>query len=211
MTIQHIQADFIMDLLKQVKAGEFGEITSVEAQMNCRHPAPVRKWLKNLKGGMMYFLGCHLIDLILQIQGTPENIIPLNKYSSNAEEGEVFGMAVFEYKNGVSFAKTTATEKGGFARRQLVVTGSKKTLEIKPLEMRSKPAGGSEIYTEMTEYTEYAWSDCGTKKRSENYDRYDFMMESFAKMVMGEIKNPNTPEYELELYKTVLKCCGIIK
>ena len=199
----------ILDLLKQVKAGELGEITSVEAQMNCRHPAPMRAWLKNLKGGMMYFLGCHLIDLILQIQGTPENIIPLNKYSSKEEEGIVFGMAVFEYKNGVSFAKTTATEKGGFARRQLVVTGSKKTVEIKPLEMWARPEGGSELYTDVTEYKEYEWRDTGITKRSEVFDRYDGMMEAFAKMVRGEMENPNSPDYELELYKTVLKCCGI--
>ena len=33
------------------------------------------------------------------------------------------------------------------------------------------------------------------------------MMLSFAKMVRGEQKNPYSYEYELDLFKTILKCC----
>ena len=90
---------FVIDLLEQVRNGELGEIISVEAQMNCHHTSEVRNWLKIFKGGMMFFLGCHLIDLILQIQGQPTRIIPLNKCSGLDANGEDFGMAVFEYRN----------------------------------------------------------------------------------------------------------------
>lgn len=200
---------FLFELIEQVKRGELGEIISVEAQMNCHHPVELRNWLKTFKGGMMFFLGCHLIDLILKIQGTPQRIIPLNKCSGLNSEGEDFGMALFEYKNGVSFAKTTAIELGGFARRQIVVTGSKKTVEIKPLEMYSNPEGSSTLYTDKTEYIKPGWLEYGNKSRSEIFERYDTMMASFAKMIRGEMENTNTPDYELELYKTVLKCCGI--
>ena len=200
---------FLFELIEQVKRGELGEIISVEAQMNCHHPVELRNWLKTFKGGMMFFLGCHLIDLILKIQGTPQRIIPLNKCSGLNSVGEDFGMALFEYKNGVSFAKTTAIELGGFARRQIVVTGSKKTVEIKPLEMYSNPEGSSTLYTDKTEYIKPGWLEYGNKSRSEIFERYDTMMASFAKMIRGEMENTNTPDYELELYKTVLKCCGI--
>ena len=125
----------IMELKEQIKRGELGEIVSVEAQMNCVHPSEVRQWLENFPGGIMFFLGCHLVDLILQLQGKPENIIPLNRSTGHmGVTAEDFGMAVFEYPNGVSFAKVNATEMGGFARRQLVGAGTKKTVELKPLE-----------------------------------------------------------------------------
>ncbi len=199
----------LIDLLNQVKNGEFGEIFSVEAQMNCHHPSSVRDWLKTFKGGMMFFLGCHLVDLILKIQGQPERIIPLNKKSGLDADGEDFGMAVFEYKNGVSFAKTTAVELGGFARRQVVVCGSRKTLEIKPIEMYSDPRGSDTVFSEKTEYTEPGWLEFGTKTKTEIFGRYDAMMSAFAEFVIGKRQNPNTPDYELMLYKTVLKCCGI--
>ena len=40
------------------------------------------------------------------------------------------------------------------------------------------------------------------------YDINDNMIKSFAEYVLGEKVNPYTLDYELELYKTVLKACG---
>ena len=174
--------------------------------MNCSHNAEVRQWLQDFPGGMMFFLGCHLIDLILTIQGKPEKIIPLNKCSGlDVTDCKDFGMAVFEYKNGVSFAKASAVELGGFARRQLVVTGSKKTVSLCPLEMHHE-AGGQ--FTTWAEYSDKAWSDRGTSRDCPPHDRYDAMMASFAAMVRGEKENPWSYDYELELYKLVLEACG---
>ncbi len=187
----------IRQLLKEVKEGAFGEILSVEAQMNCIHTQEVREWLKGYSGGMMFFLGCHLIDLILQIQGVPQKIIPMNK-------GADFGFALLEYSKGVSFAKTTAHEIGGYARRQLVVVGTEKTVELKPLEIGFE---GDTVATAKTEYTERAWRDRGISSETAPFDRYEEMMATFAKMAAGELKNPNSYDDELNLYKTILKCC----
>lgn len=196
---------FIIELIDRIKRGELGEIISVEAQMNCSHSKELRSWLKDYKGGSLFFLGCHLIDLILQIKGIPERIVPLSKSTGIDEVGsEDFGMAVFEYNNGVSFAKVNSNEIGGFARRQLVVSGTKETVEIKPLEILAD--GGQ--FTTKTEYKSGEWNNMGKTSRSEIYDRYDAMMRSFAEMVCGEKKNLYTYDYELELYKTILKACG---
>jgi len=196
---------YIMELKEQIQHGEFGEIVSVEAQMNCVHPPKVRQWLENFPGGIMFFLGCHLVDLILQLQGKPENIIPLSRSTGHmGVTAEDFGMAVFEYPSGVSFAKVNATEVGGFARRQLVVAGTKKTVELKPLEWYE--AGG--LFTGKVEYTSNNWHDAGVAGKSDIIDRYDKMMTSFAAMVRGEMENPYTYDYELELYRTLMKVCG---
>lgn len=40
----------ISKLFKEVKDGDFGEIISIEAQMNCIHPKEMRDWLKVLPG-----------------------------------------------------------------------------------------------------------------------------------------------------------------
>jgi len=197
---------FVNQLLCDIKNGELGDIISVEAQMNCYHEKEVREWLSNFPGGMMFFLGCHLIDLIYQIQGEPENIIPLNRATHlDGASGEDFGMAVFEYKNGVSFAKAADVELGGYERRQLVVTGTKKTVEIRPLEWYVADKLISEKYTKESIH----WHDRSEVEKSEIFDRYDKMMRSFGQMVRGEIKNPYSYDYELQLYKTILKACGI--
>ena len=200
----------IKDLLKRIKAGELGDIISVEAQMNSNHPDEQRRFLKTFKGGIMFFLGCHLVDLTLLIMGKPNNIVPFNaKTGKSGIDSTDYGMAVLEYDTGASFIKSLSAELGGFARRQLVVTGTKGTIEVKPLEMHS---GGTLQYTGVTEYfgDNIPWNSMGVNYKSEPYDRYDDMMATFASYVRGEGTNPYTLDYELELYKTVLKCCGML-
>ncbi|MBQ8232323.1 MAG: Gfo/Idh/MocA family oxidoreductase [Lachnospiraceae bacterium] len=197
---------YISNLIDRVKAGELGEIISVEAHMSGYHSAEIRSWLKNFPSGIMFFLGCHLIDLILQIQGIPERIIPLNKSTGLENIGSIdFGMTVFEYKNGVSFAKTTDIERGGFLRRQLVVTGTKGVVEVKPLEENvNYPAER----THFKENFDTTWDKKIEKCLTEVFDRYDNMIAGFASYVRGDKENPWDYDYELELYKIILKCCG---
>lgn len=194
----------IQEAFAKVKNGELGEIYSVEAHMDCKHPVKVRQWLQNFPGGMMFYLGCHLIDLIYQIQGEPEEIIPLNCSTGYDEvTADDYGMVVFKYKNGVSFAKTCANEDGGFLRRQLVICGEKGTIEIKPIEVLTE--GGQ--YTVMNEAYGDDWFKAWDTSKSEVHDRYDDMMRNFAEIVRGK-ENPYSYDYELELYKIILKCCG---
>ena len=195
----------IKEAIDKVKSGVLGKIFSVEAHMSCKHPIMLREWLGNFPGGMMYFLGCHLVDLIYTIQGTPDEVIPLN-FSSGIDGvgSDDCGMAIFKYKNGLSFAKTSANECGGFLRRQLVVTGEFGTIELKPLEAYDE--GG--IYTVMGECYGDGWLDSTVLSRSVPYDRYDGMMYNFAELIRGK-ENPYSYEYELELYRLVLKASGV--
>lgn len=198
----------VIQTLEQIKNGELGEIISVDTAMSCIHSIEMRKHVGNFKGGMLFFLGCHLIDLIYTIKGTPEKIIPLSRASGIEGLGvEDFGMAVFEYKNGVSIATTNDIEYGGFPCRHLRVIGSQKTVEIKPLEMFIE---GNAMTSTKTEYSSSNWGDRGTTTEFGLFDRYSTMMDSFAAMVRGEKTNPYTLDYELELFKLILKACGAI-
>ncbi len=197
---------FVQELLQKVKSGELGEIISVEAQMNCIHGKEVRQWLEAFPGGMMFFLGCHLIDLILQIKGIPERVIPFNKSSGkDGVTAQDFGMAVLEYPDGISFAKTTACEMGGFLRRQLVVSGTKGTIELKPFEV----VEGNVQFTCRSESYDFDWYKPAIETKSPLFDRYDAMMSAFAHMAAGEMKNPYSYEYELQLHQILLMCCGV--
>ena len=198
---------YVKELLQKVRSGALGEIISVEAQMNCFHPAEKRQWLAGFPGGMMFFLGCHLVDLVLLIQGEPKKILPMNRPTGrDGVTAEDFGFALLEYDRGVSFVKTNAAEMGGFNRRQLVVTGTLGTVEIKPFEILVP--GGQQ--TQVVDCTSEAWADEGVMRRSEVFDRYDEMMATFAKIVRGEAQKALSLDYELTLYKTLLACCGVI-
>ncbi len=197
----------VIKLFEDIKNGKLGEIYSVEAHMNCMHNPTKRQWLETYKGGQMFYLGCHLIDLIYRIMGEPKEVIPLNCSTGiDGVTSEDYGMAVLKYKNGVSFAKTCATEPLGFMRRQLVVCGSKGTVQLCPFEAYE----GDGLYTVVRKaYNDiFNWGNDGTKYRTDKFDRYDTMMRSFAQYITKEKTNSYSYDYELELYKLLLKCCG---
>ena len=137
--------------------------------------------------------------------GKPDEIIPLSrKTGTDGLTTTDFGMAAFTYKKGVSFAKTTDVEIGGFARRQLVVTGTKGTVEIRPLENHKEYPTTTSSYREVFDT---AWLSDAEFVTTEKFDRYDAMMKSFAQMVRGEKENPWNYDYELELYKIIMEAC----
>lgn len=202
----------VLQLKEDIKNGKLGEVYAVESQMNCKHEADKRTWLGNYPGGMLYYLGCHLIDLIYSIMGEPEEVIPLNtSIGTDGVDAEDFGMVVFKYKNGVSFAKSTAVEIGGFERRQLVVCGTKGTVEIKPLEWLAKSVPGvcAAQITGVREAYGESRHEAAPYHETAVHGRYDAMFRAFAAYVKGEEKNPFDYEYERGLHRLILKSCGV--
>ena len=197
----------IKEVFEKIKNGDLGRIYAIEAHMDCKHTPAVRNWLGNFPGGMTFFLGCHLIDLIYRIQGEPCEVIPFNCSTGfDGIDSEDYGMVVFKYPQGISFAKTSCTEPGGFLRRQLVICGEKGTVELRPLEIYEdgKP------YTVLNESYSDEWMKTWRSERSATYDRYEGMMRNFAEMVRGK-ENPYSYDYELNLYKLILRSCEKLK
>lgn len=203
-------ADFAFDPFEEGFADKVKEVTNGGANV-CIEVTGVGSGLDGAldcmaRFGRVALLGCHLIDLILQIHGIPERIIPLNKSTGfdNIDNTD-FGMAVLECKNGVSFAKTTDIECGVFLRRQLVVTGTKGMVEVKPLEENVNYPG---TITHFKENFDTSWNAKAERRVTEGFDRYDNMLHSFGEMVAGENENPWSYNYEFKLYKIIFECCA---
>lgn len=206
----------VQEMMKEIENGTLGKIFSVEAQMSVHHTEEKRAWLGNYPGGMLYFLGCHLIDMVYRIMGEPQEVIPLN--GSTGLEGidsTDYGFVAFRYETGVSFIKSCAREVNGFERRQLVVCGSRGTYELKPWEDNAVPPNSDYlIHTRyrrtMTDEKTNPWFDCSLRLDSGFFSRYGAMMQDFAELVRGK-ENPYTPDYELRLFRLLMKCCGVEK
>ena len=198
---------FVAETIGKAKDGTLGDIFTVEAQMNGAHPVVSRQWLENFPGGMMFFLGCHLIDLIVQIMGEPKNVVPYNRTTGKGGITSCdLGMAVLEYDKGIAFAKTSANELGGFIRRNLIVSGTQGSIVLQPLE-NPVPGGQNTIMREHLDPKKFSTAEAS--RACEPFDRYDGMMAAFASYVRGDKENPYTYDYELMLYKTVLRACGV--
>ena len=204
----------VLKALDKKEQGKLGEIYSVEAHMDCSHPPKKRQWLDGFKGGMTFYLGCHLVDLVLHFKGIPQEIIPFN-YSTGTDGVTALdnGMAVMLYKDGASFIKACAAEVGGFMRRQLVVCGSRGTVEIQPIEMFTEK-GGSVLSANYKETllddgeTSASWTIESVNEKYE-FDRYDSMMRNFVERIKKGEQGKYSLEYEAILHRCILKACGI--
>jgi len=196
--------------IEAAKNGELGTVYCTEAHMSRYEKKEKRAWLADFRGGMMFYLGCHLIDLVLQIQGMPERVIPCHTATGiDGVESEDMTLAVLQYPRGVSMIRVAAVEVGGFARRQLVICGSKRTLEIKPLE-RLAPVLNMVSTSQVDRFLDSTGRDKGEiTTNGDAFERYGVMTEAFAKYVRGEAENPYSPDYELELFRLILRCCGV--
>ena len=186
-----------------VKAGALGEIYYIEAQMNITHPIAKRKWLKNFNGGMMNFLGCHLVDVIVSILGKPDSVTSFNT-STKEELGNDISLAILKYGDTMSTVNATAVEIHGFARRHIVVVGEKAVIEIAPTE---KVIDGELYSTSIYKtYGDNPFIQDATITYGP-YNRYTEMLEEFASLIRKEIANPYSYEYEKLLHRVLLACC----
>jgi len=198
--------------LEAVKTGRLGDILAVELQMSQCYHGEMLRFLGDLPGGMMYYLGCHLADLAILIQGEPQEVLSLNQASDTEEKGITdFGFALLRYAHGQSFIKTVACEVNGDIRRQLVISGTKGTLEIKPLENPIDIPGlvcPNKIGYTVTSPLPFVPFDQRIERVDlPPYGRYNDMMLDFAAIVTGKKENEFTVDHEESVYRLITKLC----
>ena len=202
----------IVRALEIVRSGDLGEPICVEAQMSQCYHGSMRHWLGDLPGGMMFYLGCHLVDLVYQFMGEPLEVIPMNMATELEFSGVAdYGFARLRYPHGISMIKSVACEVSGDARRQLVVSGTKGTIEIKPLEDPCNLPGTvspNKVSLTITRPGHpFMFSDRSEVIAFQPYGRYDAMMIDFAKVVGGEKENCFNYDQELAVHRLLTKVC----
>ncbi|MBO5211210.1 MAG: Gfo/Idh/MocA family oxidoreductase [Clostridia bacterium] len=199
----------IQKTFELIKEGKLGEIYSINAEMSTFHSPKYRKWLTNFGGGIMYILGCHLIDLIVYIMGKPDNIQSfLKKTKLDEVNVEDNNLVVLEYEKALARVFVSSVEVNGFGRRQFMVSGSKGTVNICPLE---RPI--TMTYSD-TEIANTAYED---RKIILPFDdntasgRYDEMIKDFYAYITGEKENPFTYEHEYNVQAVLDEVVGGVK
>lgn len=196
----------IKKVIEDIKAGNLGEIYSINAEMSTFHNPEYRKWLKNFKGGIMYILGSHMVDLIVYLLGEPKSIKSYLLHSNrDGVDVEDNNLAILEYDKTLARIYISSVEVNGFGRRQFVVSGSKGTVEIKPIERPCLMASSfdlspSKCYADdkVVEQIEEDSNNC----------RYDEMIKDFYSFVTGEKQNPFSYEHEYLVQKVLTEIVG---
>ena len=193
----------IVKCLEHIKNGDLGEIYSINAEMSTYHAVNYKKWLTNFDGGIMYILGSHLVDLIVYILGEPDKVTSFLKHTKlDNVDFEDNNLAVLEYGSSLARIFVSSVEVNGWGRRQFMVSGSKGTVNIMPIENNC-----TMTYADLNIST-MAYEDM--KKNVDVKDipkdcRYDDMMQDFYAYINGTKENPFSYEHDYLVQKVLYK------
>ena len=182
------------DLLKK---GALGEPFDVHTVMSKRVNPAARKSLAEYRGGTMFELGCHIIDLTIGVLGAADKIHAYPRHSSPLDDSLADDMlAVHEYPRATATVRSSVNEVEGFARRHFVVCGSEGTLHMKPLDDPKVQLALSKPHAEYPKgYQEVTFPQ---------YTRYVDDAADLAKIVRHEKEPDFSYDHDYEVQKTVL-------
>ncbi len=191
---------FVM-LREYLSQGWLGEPFEVHAVMSKVVGPAERKELAGYPGGMMFELGCHLIDALVDVLGPCDKITPYVRSSTTVNDGLADNMlAVFEYPRATATVRSSALEVEGFSRRHFVVCGTEGTFHIEPLDRPtvrlalSRPRGSAKRGLQTVEIAPY--------------DHYVADAADFADCIRTNRPLRWTPMHDLAVQEAVLRASG---
>ncbi len=192
----------IVLLRELLRKGWLGEIFEIHTVMSKVVPPAERKRLAEFPGGIMFELGCHVLDLVISIMGKPKDVVAFPRRSAKIDDGLTDNMlAVLEYPRATATVKATALEVDGAARRHLVVCGTEGTLHIQPLD---NPAAKLTLSQARGDYRK------GTQDITfPKYSRYVDDAADMARILRGEKATDFPYEHDLIVQETLLRACGL--
>ncbi len=189
-------------LHKFLRNGWLGDIFEIHTVMSKVINPANRQSLSEYQGGTMFELGCHILDLVINVLGEPNSVTGFARHSSPYNDELVDNMlAVLEYPRAIATVKSSAQEVEGFARRHFVVCGTKGTFHIQPLD---NPSARVAIDSAMGNY----------KKGYQNitfprYRRYIDDAADMARILRGEKESDFSYNHDLIVQRTLLKACNL--
>src|SRR5262245_23913844 len=185
-----------------LKKGWLGDVFEAHTVMSKVVDPTSRRELAKFPGGIMFELGCHVIDLVVGVLGKPESISAHSRHVSKLDDGLLDNMlAVFDYPKATATVKSTAVEVDGGDRRHLVVCGTEGTLHVQPLD---NPSARLTLSAPRGDYKK-GYQDVTFPK----YERYVADAADMARVIRGEKPSDFPAEHDLAVQESLLKACGL--
>ena len=189
-----------------VEAGWIGDVVFAEADMNHSYgDDSYQLYTGTMKGGILYNLGCHLIDtLALFVKGDPVRVTTVCGRAPHDPAAAKNRMSAFyEFPGAEMLIRSCSRASGGVLCRRIRVDGTKGTLDLCPIERFD----GGELALVMTLAEPV---DGYTEGRHEisfgvQTDRYAGQLRELAAIVRGEIADTADYDHDLRVHALTLE------
>lgn len=179
---------------KFVAEGGLGDVRFIEADMNHDYQADgYEEYLSTFKAGILYNLGCHLVDVVLpMVHGGLVEACPHVSVAS--------GSSLLRFEGTDVLIRASANMPGGVLCRRLRVDGTKGTIDLCPIERFD----GKSLTIKLSADETVKDMDFGVQT-----DRYADQLLDLAAIVRGEKPNDQDYERDLKTHEITLRACGL--
>lgn len=185
-----------------------GEVFELEADMNhCYGGEPYQEYIGKFAGGIMYNLGCHLIDFVVAALGRPEKVTPFLK-SAPGYPASVRNncMAVLEYPHAIATLRSCSRDIANTDGRRMKIVGTNGSIAFNPLErFDGKPV---ELSLNLAAAAGEFPAGKHTLRFPPQADRYEAQLLELARIIRGEIQNPYSYEHDCLVHEVTLAAAG---
>ena len=191
--------------IEAFRQGWLGEIYMVRATINKPINRATRKELAAFKGGMMFELGCHMIDRVVDVLGKPKRVDSWMRHDAPIDDAlEDNTLAVFQFDRAMAEVYVAAQQPSGGNYRTFEILGTKGTATVRPfspyrLMVDLKEAAGP--YKAGYQKIEYP--------RSVGPPFFGDFQE-LAAVIRGRAKPTYSVEHDLITHEALLKACKLI-
>ena len=192
----------ISKVLEAAHNGWLGDVYLLRASMSNQLAADRRADWGEFPGGVMFELGCHVIDPMVRLMGRPAKITPtLHTESRVADNLRDNTVAVLEWGKAIGIVHASTLQPDSNHLRAFEVYGTNGCAIVNPIE----PPG-------LTVDLAKAAGPYAAGRQTipmPDYQRFIADFADLAACVRGQAHLPVTGEVDLEVEDAVLKCSGM--
>ena len=194
--------------IRAVRQKLIGEAFEIVADMNhCYGGDSYFDYISKFPGGLMYVLGCHLIDFAAAALGRPDNVTSFLKSApEDAAGGRTNCMAVLEYPHALVSIRSCCKDIANTGGRSMKIAGTNGTIRFCPLERFD----GKGVEVELRLKRDAGDFPAGTHTLvfPAQRDRYEAQLTELARMIRGEAKSAYSFEHDYLVHEITLAAAG---
>ncbi len=193
--------------IEAIRSKLIGDVVEIIADMNhCYGGEPYQDYISSFHGGIMFNLGCHLIDFVVAAMGRPTAVTPFIKPAPGYGPGYKNNCsAVLEYPGALVYLRSCS--KDSTCRRAMKIAGTKGTLSFSPLERFDRVP--MEIDLRLFDKSNGYPSGLHTLRFTMDADRYRPQLQELADVIHGKRESTYSYEHEHTVHEVVLAASGI--
>ena len=199
--------------LRAIREQWIGEVIEIDADMHHNYGGEAyQEYISKFPGGIMYNLGCHLIDFVADAMGRPEKVTSfIHSAPGYGKDTRNNALAVLEYKNAFVTLRACSKSPCDTFSRSMRIIGTRGVIRLCPLENFVYRSPTMDLEIELKESCASLPAGKHTLRIPSLTDRYAGQFLELYDMIRNGRKSTYSFEHDLLVHEITLAASGYTK